>query len=470
MRKRSKKARQNPGRRQRPGKRRLPKSMEQINLNAAGIDIGSQEHYVAVPDDRDEEPVRSFGCLTPDLHQMARWLKACEIKTVAMESTGVYWIPVVHVLEEYGFEVKLVDARQVKNVPGRKSDVQDCQWVQQLESFGLLSSALRPEKRLGVLRSYWRHRSGLVESCAKQIHLMQKALEQMNLQLHKVLSDITGVSGMRMMRAILAGERDPVMLSRLKDHRVQSSEEKIAKALTGHYREDHLFALRQAVDLYDVYQAKIAECDREIERYLATFEPKGDPKDLDSKGTKKNKSGPRKNEPKFNLRSHLYQMTGVDLTQIDGIDVLTAQTIISECGFDMSSFPSEKHFASWLGLCPNHRITGGKVFKSRTRKVYSRTAEALRIGAQSLHRSKTALGAYYRRMRTRLGAPKAITATAHKLACLVYRMLKYGQEYVDKGQKYYEEQYRVRVLKNLTRRARDMGYELMSTKTGDVVS
>ena len=445
-------------------------SLPAVHRNAAGIDVGSRVHYVAVPRERDEEPVRHFGCTTPDLHELARWLKACGVDTVAMESTGVYWVPILQVLERYDLEVKLVDARQVKQVPGRKSDVQDCQWLQQLHSFGLLSGAFLPPKEIGVLRSYWRQREQLVDSGAQQIHRMHKALEQMNLQLHKVLSDISGVTGMRIIRAILAGERDAVVLARMKHPQVKSSEEDLAKALTGEYRQEHLFALRQAVELYDVYQGKVAECDEQIERYMAVLKPKGNLQELARKPPKRNKRTRRKNEPYFDLRGRLYEMTGVDLTQIDGIDALTAQTVVSECGFDLSAFPSEKHFTSWLGLCPNNRITGGKVRRRSTRKVVHRAAQALRVAAQSLHSSKSALGAYYRRMRMRLGAPKAITATAHKLARLVYRMLRYGQDYVDQGQKYYEKQHRLRVLKNLKRRASEMGYELLRAKTGEVVS
>jgi len=434
------------------------------------VDVGSREHYVAVPDDRSDQPVRKFGCLTPDLHAMAKWLKACRIETVAMESTGVYWVPVVQVLEQYGLEVVLVDARHAKHVPGRKTDVADCQWIQELHSYGLLRGAFRPEKRLGVLRDYWRHRDHVVRLCATQIHRMQKALEQMNLQLHKVLSDITGVTGQRIIRAIVGGERDPVTLARLKHPTVKSSEETIAKALTGDYHQQHVFVLEEAVRLYDVFQDAMARCDRQMEHYMATFQSKADPKALDGKPTKKHKTTRRKNEPYFDLRKELYRMTGVDLTRIDGIDALTAQTLVCECGFDMSPFPTESRFASWLGLCPNNRITGGKVYRSHTRKVPHRASKALRLAAQSLHRSKTALGAHYRRMRARLGAPKGITATAHKLARLVYRMLRYGEEYVDRGQQHYEEQYRQRVLVSLRKRARQMGYGLFHTDTGEIVS
>jgi transposase len=441
-----------------------------VNVNAAGIDIGSKEHYVAVPPDRDGQPVRVFKCYTPDLHLMAKWLKECRIETVAMESTGVYWIPAWQILEQYGLEVKLVNAHHVKNVPGRKSDVQDCQWLQKLHSWGLLSGGFLPEKEIVVLRGYWRHRAELIESCSKQILLMQKALTLMNLQLHKVLTDITGMTGMAIIRAIVNGERDPMALAQMRHQQVKSSHDEIAAALTGDYREEHLLSLRHALELYDVYQAKIRECDGHVERYLSSFEDKGEvtvEREQPRIGRERKR---RNNEPYFDLRGELHRIAGVDLTQIDGINTLTAQTIISECGLDMSRFPTEKHFASWLGLCPNNRITGGKVTKSRTRKVKNRAAKALRLAAQSLHRSLSALGAYYRRMRGRLGAPQAITAAAHKLARLVYRLLKHGPEYVDKGRNYYEEQYNQRVLKNVKNRAQSMGFILVNVQTGEAVS
>jgi transposase len=401
---------------------------------------------------------------------MAKWLKSCNIETIAMESTGVYWVPVVAVLESYGFDVKLVDAYKVKNVPGRKTDVKDCQWLQELHRFGLLSGAFRPEEQIQVLRSYWRHRGEMVESCSRQIHLMQKALEQMNIQLHKVITDITGVTGMKIIRAIVAGERDAVRLAEMRHPLIKNSTDTIAKALTGEYRQEHLFTLKQALEIYDIYRDKIVECDRQIESYMQTFERKSDVKDLDSKSGKKNINKRRKNQPNFDLKTRLFEMTGVDLTLIDGIETMTAQTIVSECGFDMSTFPTEKHFTSWLGLCPNNQITGGKVRKRRTRKVQNRASLALRLAAQSLHNNKSALGAFYRRMRARLGAPKAITATAHKLARLVYRMLKYGMDYVDIGQQYYEKQYQKRVIENLTKRARQMGYKIICENTGELVS
>jgi transposase len=437
-----------------------------VHPYAAGIDVGSRKHYVAIPAECGDQTIRHFGCMTPDLHEMAKWLKQNRVDTVAMESTGVYWIAVAQILDQYAIEVNLVDARAAKNVPGRKSDVQDCQWLQELHTFGLLRAAFRPTNDMAVLRSYWRHRKELVEAAAEQIHLMQKSLELMNLQLHKAISDITGVTGMKIIRAIVSGQRDPLALAKMRHRSIKSSEQMIAKALTGDWREEHLFTLEQALEAYDFYHRQIASCDQRIERYMKTFPSKGDVNDND-KGDRGHR---RKNQVHFDLRSELHRITGVDLTTIDAIDVLTAQTVISECGYDMSRFPTEKNFSSWLGLSPNNVITGGKVRRRGTRKVYNRAAHALRLAAQSLHRSKTALGAYYRRMKGRLGPPKAITATARKLAILIYRMLKYGMEYVDRGQQAYEQQYQERLLKSFRKRALQMGYEIVNLQSGEVVS
>lgn len=446
--------------------RRGSAALHVVHRDAAGIDIGSEKHYVAVPADRDSQPVRCFGCLTPDLQAMARWLKACSVTTVAMESTGVYWIPVMQVLETHGLEVYLVDARQAKNLPGRKTDVKDCQWLQQLHVHGMLTRAFRPPEAICVLRSYWRHRKDLVEMATMQIQLMQKSLEQMNVQLHKVLSDITGVTGMKILRAIVKGQRDPVVLAQMRHPLVRHSEETVAKALTGDWRQEHLFTLRQALELYDVYQQKLQACDQQIEAYMKTLESHGDPKNL-SKSTATKR---RKNQVHFDLRQQLYTWTGVDLTVLPGIDAMTAQTVLSESGVDMNRFATEKHYSSWLGLCPNHQITGGKIRKRRTRKVHNRAAAALRVAAQSLHKSKTALGAYYRRMRGRLGPAKAITATAHKLALLIYRMLKFGMTYVEQGQQAYEKQYQQRMHQVLAKRVHKLGYAMVHLQTGELVS
>jgi transposase len=439
----------------------LPPSLKRVNLNAAGIDVGAAEHYVAVPEDRDPQPVRSFSCFTADLARLADWLEACRVDTVVMESTGVYWIPLFQVLEARGFEVKLVNARHVKNVPGRKSDVQDCQWLQQLHTFGLLAGSFRPDDQTCVLRSYIRQRDTLIRDAAAHIQRMQKALTQMNVQLHRVISDITGATGMRIIRAILDGERDPVRLAAMKDPRVRSSREQIAKALHGDYRAEHLFALRQSLELYDTYRQMIADCDGHIERCLATFDTKVDPAQKPLGPPKQVHRKPRGNEAGFDLRSHLYRIAGVDFTRITGFDALTVQTILSEVGLDPSRFPSEKHFASWLALCPDNRITGGTVKHTKTRKVVSRVATALRRAAQSAANSDTALGGYYRRMRARLGPAKAITATAHKLARIFYRMWKYRDEYTDLGLQHYETRYRDRTLASLRKRAASLGFQLV---------
>lgn len=433
-----------------------------VHPAAAGIDIGSREHFVAVdPSSTTEQPVRSFGCSTPDLMEMGRWLKACGVTTVAMESTGVFWIPVARILEdEFDLEVRLVDPKHVRCVPGRKTDVKDCQWLQQLHSYGLLSGVFRPAPEIAPLKTYYRHRKSLVEACAQQVHRMQKALEVMNVQLHKVLSDITGITGMKILRAIASGERDPVVLAQHRDARVQRSTEEIAKALSGNFLAEQVFILQQALAAYDFGHDQIKACDAEIESYMATLETRAGA-DSEASPTKKTKRSRRKNQSHFDLRSELVRICGVDLTRIPGVDELTAQTVIAEVGVDVSAFPTEKHFASWLALCPNHAITGGRVRRRKTRPSASRVAAALRVAAQTLHKSKTALGALYRRLRARLGAPKAITAAARRLAILVYRMLKHGEAFVEKGQDWYDAQYKERALANLKRTAKQLGHAVV---------
>jgi transposase len=438
------------------------KELSVMYPDAAGIDIGSEVHYVCVPQDRDVQSVKKFGCFTKELIEMAYWLKSCQIKTVAMESTGVYWIPVFQILEANGFEVILVNARHVKNVPGRKTDVQDCQWLQQLHSYGLLRGSFRPNDEICILRSYIRQRENLMRSAASHIHRMQKALTQMNLQLHKVISDITGATGFKIIEAILKGERDPNKLASLRGPQIKNNEETIAMALQGDYREEHLFSLKQEYDLYNFYQAKIMECDTQVEQFYKRIDSKIDPKE---KPIEKCKSKCRKSHPKFDLREELYRTSGTDFTKIPGLDVLTLQTIFSEIGFDMSKWATEKHFASWLGLSPANKITGEKVFSTKTRKVINRAATAFRLAAYATAKSHTALGAYCRRLKTRLGAPKAITATARKLSCLFYRMMKYGSSYVEKGIDYYEQNYKERVVKSLYKKAQDLGFVLVKKES-----
>lgn len=419
--------------------------------DAAGIDIGSEVHYVCVPQDRDTQYIKKFGCFTDDIINMANWLKQCKIKTVAMESTGVYWIPVFQILERNGFEVLLVNARHVKNVPGRKTDVQDCQWLQQLHSYGLLRGSFRPNDEICVLRGYIRQHESLTRSAARHIQRMQKAMVQMNLQLHKVISNIVGATGVKIIEAILDGERDPNKLASLKGPLIKNSKDTIAKALHGDYREEHLFALKQEYDLYNIYQIKVEECTKEIEKFLQKMDSRIEP----------NENGGKGSSTKFNLKKELYRVSGEDFTKIPGLDVTLLQTIFSEVGLDMSKWKSEKHFSSWLGLSPANKITGEKIFSTRTRKVVSRAATAFRLAAFAALKSKSAIGAYGRRLKSRLGAPKSITAVARKLACLFYRMMKYGRKYVEQGMNYYEQCYANRVIKNLQKRAKDLGFDLV---------
>jgi len=453
-------------------KNRVQGHLEQVNLYAAGIDIGSNSHYVAVPQELDKNHVQEFLCFTGELNRMADWLVKIGIQTVAMESTGVYWIPAYEILEERGLEVLLVNARHVKNVPGRKSDVQDCQWLQQLHTYGLLQGCFRTPEESIALRAYMRQRQNLIAIASDHIRHMQKALRQMNLLLDNVVSDITGKTGMGIIRAILAGERSPDELSKLRDPRCKEDSKTIASSLEGHYREEHLFSLRQAVELYDFYQQQILACDEAIERQLHTLTSKGD-RDNSPPAPSKGRKG--KNSLNFDVRSELQRITGVDLTKIDGMDENSVLKVLAETGTDMSAWPSEKHFASWLGLSPGNKVTGGKVLSSKTKPTANRAAASFRMSAYSLFNSKSALGAYFRRQRGRLGAPKAITATAHKLARIFYSMIKNGEEYVDQGQEYYEEQYRGRVLKNLKKRAQSMGFALVADQdaavnSGDLLS
>lgn len=432
-----------------------------VHPNAAGIDIGASTHWVSVPPESDEKSIRSFGCFTPELYALAAWLKQCGIETVAMESTGVYWIPLFQILESHGFAVNLVNAHHVKTVPGRKSDVLDCQWLQQLHSYGLLASSFRPKDQICVLRSYMRQRDNLVKSASTHILRMQKALTEMNLQLHRVISDITGVTGMKMLRAIVAGERNPKVLAAMRHRQIKASEDDIVAALTGDYRAEQIFILRQELGLYEVYQQQIAVCDREIEALLNQFDDKVDPGNTPPLKSKRRGKKPHGNSPAFDLHTHLYRISGVDFTQIAGLGTLSVLVILSEVGLDPSRFPSVKHFVSWLGLCPGSRITGGKVKSSKTRLVVNRAANAFRMAAQTLTRSHSALGAFYRRMKARLGAPKAITATAHKLARIFYHLWSSGEPYIEMGAENYEVKYRQRTVQQLMRKAQNLGFDLV---------
>jgi transposase len=429
---------------------------ELTHPNAAGIDVGAASHFVAVPPDRDDAPVREFASFTEELHRLANWLTACGVDTVAMESTGVYWIPLFELLESRGFTVYLVNARHVQNVSGRKSDVLDCQWLQQLMSFGLLSGAFRPKGEFCALRAVGRQREMLQSYQARHVQHMQKAVTQMNIQLAQVISDVVGETGQKIMRAILAGERDGQVLAKLRNVRIRASEADIAKSLQGNWREEHLFALQQAVALYDAYAEQLAECDLKLQAMLAALaRHEGQP------GKPKWRGGKAKNAPRFDMRTHLFQLCGVDLTRIDGIDITTAFKVLAEVGADLSRFKSAKHFASWLGLCPGTKISGGKVLSGASKRTASRAARALKMAAANLRTSQSALGAYYRRLCARMDKPRAITACAHKLARLIYTLLTRGEEYVDQGQAQYEERYRQRVVKTLTKKAEQLGFQLV---------
>ena len=436
----------------------LPPHLRHINLHAAGIDIGSDRHLVAVPEGSDKVSVREFGTFTSDLHTIADWLKRCGVTTVAMESTGVYWIPLFELLEQRGFDVKLVDARHVKNVSGRKSDVLDCQWIQQLHTYGLLQGAYRPTDEICILRSYMRQKEMLTQASSMHIQHMQKALQQMNLLLHNVVSDITGVTGMKIIKAIIAGERDPNVLALNRQKECRNSEQTIAKSLVGNFRHEHLFALKQAFELYETYQAKIAECEAAIIKHLGS-----QPDITDDQPPKSGKTIRQRERVRagVDVRQKLFKMTGVDLFAIPGLAADTLLTVTSEVGVDMSPWKTKKHFTSWLCLCPGTKMSGGKALDRRTRRNANRAAQAFRMAAASLARSQTALGAFYRRIRSRTGGKQAITATAHKLAQLYYLMLTRGTAYVEQGQQEYERTFKERKIKALKKQAHSLGLQLL---------
>lgn len=442
-----------------------PEGIPVLNGNAAGVDIGANEIYVAVPADRDRQSVRCFGTFTGELLQMAAWLRQCRIDTVALEATGVYWIPAYQILEAAGLQVCLVNARYFQNVPGRKTDVSDCQWLQRLHAAGLLRNSFRPTQDVCVLRSLTRHRDNLIQLASTHVLHMQKALDQMNVQLHHVLSDITGLSGIAILEAILGGERSPQVLARLRDGRVKASEETIIQALTGDYRPEHLFTLKQSLAAYRHYQKLIADCDSEIEQALKRFDAKVDVKAKPLNAPKVRRRRFFGNEPSFDLRSHLYRIFGVDLTAVPGINILTAHTILSEIGPDISRFHSGAEFASWLGLCPHNKITGGKILSAKTRRVKNRAARAFRMAANALFRSHSPLGDFFRRMRAKLGAPPAITAAAHKLARIVHHMLSEREAYDPNILLGNEKHFRVRAEARLRAQAKSLGYTIVAAAT-----
>jgi transposase len=436
-------------------------SLEVVHPDAAGIDIGNESHYVAVPPTRDSQPIRRFGCTTAELKQMANWLKQCAIRTIAMQSTGVYWIAVYDLLEEAGFEVYLVNARETKNLPGRKSDVQESQWLMKLHTYGLLRNSFRPSQEIRTMRTYWRQRNDLVRAAARHIQRMQKAMTQMNIQLANVLSDVSGVTGQAIIKAILAGERDPQKLARFRDWRVKASQEEIARSLEGNWQEDLLFVLKQEQDNYDFCQKQMAECDQQLQQYLQQRQDRSVGVNLREEKRKARLKKQRGNAPQFDLRAELFRMTGTDLTQIDGIDIMTAMTILSEAGSDMSKWKTEHHFVSWLRLCPDNKISADKVIGKGRLPTKNRITSALRMAASTLRLSNTYLGAQFRRLRTRLGPPIATKAMAAKLARLVYRMLRYGMQFVDQGAEFYEAQHRKQQVNYLKRKAANLGLQII---------
>jgi transposase len=445
--------------------------LEVVHPHAAGIDIGNQSHFLAVSPSRDAQPVREFGSWTADLNRMAVWLKSCGVTTVAMQSTGVYWIAVYEVLEKEGFDVYLVNARGTKNLPGRKSDVQECEWLRKLHTYGLLRKSYRPTEAIRAVRTVWRLRDRLVKDAGRDIQHVQKALTTMNVQLANAISDISGVTGMAIVRAILDGQRDPRELAKLRDPRIQASEEEIANSLEGNWQPAVLFEMQQVVEAYDFHQKQIAVCDQELQKYLKeqpAREPVGGSKqttapERTAKQRKKLRAKRRAkdNRPAFDLGAELERLMGVDLRIIDGIDLMTVQVIYSEIGPDLSAWPTEGHFTSWLELSPRRDVSGGKVIKQQKRQVKNRVANALRNAAQTLSRSDSYLGARYRQLRARLGGLKAVKAMARYLGCLIYRLLTKGAAWVDRGAAYYESQREERELQALQRRAAAQGMKLV---------
>jgi transposase len=420
-------------------------------------------HYVAVPATRDSQAVRRFGCTTGELQAMAEWLKQCRIRTVAMQSTGVYWVAVYDLLEQAGFEMYLVNARDTKNLPGRKSDVQESQWLMKLHTYGLLRNSFRPVQEIRTMRTYWRQRNDLVQSAGRHILRMQKALTQMNLQLANVLSDVSGMTGQAIIKAILGGERDPHKLAAFRDCRVKASEEQIARSLEGNWQEDLLFVLKQEQDGYEFCQKQMAECDRQLVQYLQQRKDRSQGATLPEEQRKGRLKKKRANKPQFDLRAELFRITGTDLTRIDSVDVMIAMTVISEAGWDMSKWETEHHFVSWLRLCPENRISGAKIIGKGRLPTNNPISIALKIAASTLRLSKTYLGAQFRRFRTRLGAPIAIKAMAAKLARLIYRMLRYGMKYVDQGALFYQAQHRQLQIKQLKWKALKLGFQIVQT-------
>ena len=435
--------------------------ISQVNPKAAGVDIGAQEIMVCVGEGGTKQWVKTYGTYTVDLKAIGQWLKEWEIESVAMESTGVYWIPLFEELEQQGFHCHLISSRSLRRIPGRKSDVLDCQWIQTLHSYGLLESSFRPEVDLVALRTLLRHRAQLIEHRAPHIQHIQKALLQMNVQLSQALSDVTGSTGQAIIRAIIAGERNPHKLAALRNYRCKKDEDEIAKALTGTWREEHLFILKQSLEMYDFYTRQIEACDDEIEQVYQQTRPSDGDDDLPELPQHKRKTR-SKNAPKNTkeIRKHLKRICGVDITAVHGVSVTLAQTIVLEVGTDMSKFPNEKHFCSWLGLAPKHEISGGKVLKNKTLKTKNRAGQAFRMAAAAVKRADCMFGAYYRRQKARLGPAQAAVATAHQISKVVYRMLKYQVEYEPLSTQEYENHYREQQIKYLVKKAAKFGFQL----------
>jgi transposase len=452
--------------------RRAQSFLDRIRPNSAGIDCGSRHHYVAVPPDRDPEPVRRFSTFTADLHRLADWLVSCRIDTVAMESTGVYWMTIYDILEEKGIEVLLVNARQLKNVDARKSDVIDCAWIRDLNGVGMLKGSFRPTAQIRELRTYMRHREVLVQTTVTATNRMEKALVQMNLQLHLVISDLTGQTGQRIIRDIVAGRRDPRELAKHRDPRCHASVSEIEAALTGYYRPEHLFVLQQNLDLFDATHRQIDQCDREIESCLARLAPPADSPTAPAEqaSPRRRRRKPRGNEPQFDIQSWLERITPHDASHIDGIGPYTTLRLIAEVGTDMTKWGNHDRFTSWLTLTPNNRISGGRLLSSRTVSSANRAAALFRLAAMTLARSQTALGAFYRRLACRKGKAKAITATARKLAILFYRCLSGTLVYKDPGVETYHRQHRESLLRSLRHKAEILGFNLVDVKTGEVLA
>ena len=444
--------------------------LEIVNRNVAGIDVGNETHYVAVPPSRDPQPVQEFGSWTTDLERMADWLKTCGIETVVMQSTGVYWIALYDVLEKRGFKMCLANARHTKNLPGRKSDVQESQWLLKLHTYGLLRNSFRPPDEIRALRSLWRLRDRHVKEAARTVQHMQKSMITMNVQLSNTISDLSGTTGLAIIRAILTGERNPEKLAKLRDWRVKASEAEVARSLEGNWREDMLFELRQSVDAYDFIQKQVAECDQRLQTLMAELPMREAPASVPAVGgvkppvRKKKSTRNKKNVPRFDLKAELQRICGVDLTSIDGIDVMTAQTVVAELGTDFSRWKDEAHLTSWLGLAPCRDISGGKVLKQATLRVKNRVATALRGAANALLHSDSYLGARFRSLRTRRGAPKAIKAMARYLACIIYRMFTRGQAFVDRGVQEYENRRAQRELAALQFKAAAHGFRLVNVQ------